>query len=287
MANPCGFEILVSRNASRTSSPVRLARIVVPPELPFPAVTGVLNSRSGISPPRRVPATCTWKKAVPFDVAAPYRTMSRSGLITVFGSVSGTSRDNQSANRPSIWTREGGEETKAGTELFAPIKETLSTSPGKNPGADTDTVIVSSGRPWVRFMDSAERDRIKPGVALNRKLDTCHVTDGGIAMARARIWNREVMPPPMTVVMGRVSTRTPPSAEESGTKLRLDAPRKSSAYTATRKSERSNRSMSYVDTLISSPPAEAAAWTEAPDCRRLQFTSESTGKEYNLAPATV
>src|SRR5439155_280380 len=177
--------------------------------------------------------------------------------------------------------------TKTGTELFALIRETSTTSPGKNPGADTDTVIVSSGRPWVRFMDSAERDRIKPGVALNWKLDSCHVTDGGMAMARARIWKRDAMPPPMTVVRGRVSTRTPPSAEESGTKLRLEAPRKSSAYTATRNSERPNRSMSYVDALTSSPPAEAAAWTEAPACRRLQFTSESTGKEYNLAPATV
>src|SRR5437016_8947217 len=161
---------------------------------------GVLNNRSGISPPRRVPATWTWKKAVPFDVAAPYLTMSRSGLITAFGSVSGTSRGSQSANRPSIWTLEGGEEmyarvivlwTNTGTELFAPIRETSTTLPGKNPGADTDTVIVSSGRPWVRFMDSAEKDRIKPGVALNWKLDTCHVTDGGMAMARARIWNRE------------------------------------------------------------------------------------------------
>src|SRR5439155_12814645 len=127
---------------------------------------GVLNNRSGISPPRRVPATCTWKKAVPFDVAAPYLTMSRSGLITVFGSVSATSRDNQSANSPSIWTREGGEETYArvivlctntGTELFAPIREVSTTSPGKNSGADRDTVIVSSGRPCVRLMDSAER----------------------------------------------------------------------------------------------------------------------------------
>src|SRR5207302_11002277 len=136
-------------------------------------------------------------------------------------------------------------------------------------------------------MDSAERDWITPGVVLNWKLETCQVTDAGIAMALARIWNRGVMPPPMTVIRGRVSTRTPPSAEESGTRLRLEDPRKSSAYTATRNSERSNRSMSYVDALISSPPGEAAAWTEAPDCRRLQFISESTGKEYNRAPATV
>src|SRR5438132_7534795 len=176
---------------------------------------------------------------------------------------------------------------KTGTGPVAPRAVTSITSPGKNPGADTDTVIVSSGRPWVRFMDSAERDRIKPGVALNWKLDTCHVTAGEMAMARARIWNRDVVPPPMTVVRGRVSTRTPPSADESGTRLRLEAPRKSSAYTATRKSERSNRSISYVEALISSPSVDAAAWTEGPACRRLQFTSESTGKEYILAPATV
>src|SRR5205807_5145483 len=101
-----------------------------------------------------------------------------------------------------------------GTEPVAPISDTSIAFPGKNPGAKTDTVIVSSGRPWVRFKDSAERDWITPGVALNWKLDTCHVTAGEMAMARARIWNREVMPPPMTVVRGRVSTRTPPSAEE-------------------------------------------------------------------------
>src|SRR5438309_6341635 len=148
---------------------------------------------------------------------------------------------------------------KTGTELFAPVSETSTTSPGKNPGADTDTVIVSSGRPWVRFMDSAERDRITPGVVLNWKLEICQVTDGGIATARARIWNREVIPLPMTVVRGRASNRTAPSAEESGATLRLEAPRKSSAYTVTRNSERSNRSMSYVDALISSPLAEAAA----------------------------
>src|SRR5438309_3542487 len=118
---------------------------------------------------------------------------------------------------------------KTGTELFAPVSETSTTSPEKNPGVDTDTVIVSSGRPWVRFMDSAERDRIKPGVALNWKLDTCHVTAGEMAMARARIWNRDVVPPPMTVVKGRVSKRMAPSAEERGAKLRLEAPRKSSA----------------------------------------------------------
>ena len=174
-----------------------------------------------------------------------------------------------------------------GTEPVAPISDTSIAFPGKNPGAETDTVIVSSGRPWVRFKDSAERDWITPGVVLNWKLETCQVTDAGIAMARARIWTKEVMPPPMTVIRGRVSKRTPPSAEESGTRLRLEDPRKSSAYTATRNSERSNRSMSYVDALISSPPGEAAAWTEAPDCRRLQFISESTGKEYNRAPATV
>src|SRR6266480_555979 len=48
----------------------------------------------------------------------------------------------------------------------------------------------------------------------------------------------------------------------------------------------SNRSRSYVDALTSSPPAEDAAWTEAPGCRRLQLTSESAGKEYSRAPAT-
>src|SRR5437773_11118213 len=115
-------------------------------------------------------------------------------------------------------------------------------------------------------MDSAERDRIKPGVALNWKLDTCHVTDGGMAMARARIWNREVIPPPMTVVRGRASTRTPPPADESGTTLRLEAPRKSSAYTATRNDERSKRSTAQVHAWISSPPAEAAACTAPPAC---------------------
>src|SRR5213596_69895 len=54
----------------------------------------------------------------------------------------------------------------------------------------------------------------------------------------------------------------------------------------TRKPDASKRSRSYVDTLTSSPPAEDAAWTEAPGCRRLQLTSESAGKEYSLAPAT-
>src|SRR2546421_8532424 len=98
MENPVGFDEFDSRNASRTSSPVRLGRIVVPPlELPFPANTGNLNNRSGIPPPSRVPATRAWKKAVPLDVAAPYRRMSRSGFLMGFGSVSATSRDNQSA----------------------------------------------------------------------------------------------------------------------------------------------------------------------------------------------
>src|SRR5438094_8214730 len=54
----------------------------------------------------------------------------------------------------------------------------------------------------------------------------------------------------------------------------------------TRKPDASNRSRSYVDTLTSSPPAEDAAWTEAPGCRRLQLTSESAGTEYSRAPAT-
>src|SRR5437867_9970635 len=54
----------------------------------------------------------------------------------------------------------------------------------------------------------------------------------------------------------------------------------------TRKPDASKRSRSYVETLTSSPPAEDAAWTEAPGCRRLQLTSESAGKEYSRAPAT-
>src|SRR5437764_2539106 len=54
----------------------------------------------------------------------------------------------------------------------------------------------------------------------------------------------------------------------------------------TRKPDASKRSRSYVDTLTSSPPAEDAAWTEEPGCRRLQLTRESAGKEYGRAPAT-
>src|SRR5438094_1053363 len=53
---------------------------------------------------------------------------------------------------------------KTGTEPLAPVSETTAASPGKNPGADTDTVMVSSGRPWVKFKDSAERDRLRPAV---------------------------------------------------------------------------------------------------------------------------
>src|SRR5437016_14601497 len=118
---------------------------------------------------------------------------------------------------------------KTGTELFAPVSETSTTSPGKNPGADTDTVIVSSGRPWVRFMDSAERERITPGVMLNWKLDACQVADPERPSARARIANNDVKPFPRTVVRGVTSRRTAPSAAEREARLRLDDPRKSSA----------------------------------------------------------
>src|SRR5437870_3736070 len=112
MANPVGSEEFDSRNARRRSSPVRLGTIAVPPlEPPFPAYTGDLNNRSGIPPPNIVPATCTWKKAVPPDVAAPYLRMFMSESLMVIESVSGTSRDNQSANNPSIWIRLGGEVT--------------------------------------------------------------------------------------------------------------------------------------------------------------------------------
>src|SRR5439155_324352 len=147
-------------------------------------------------------------------------------------------------------------------------------------------MMVSSGRPWVRFTDSAERDRVRPAVLLNRKFETCQVEDCVIPRARARISSRGVVPVPTTGVRDLMSSRIAPSDGERAAKLRLEAPRKSSAKTMTRKPDASKRSRSYVDTLTSSPPAEDAAWTEAPGCRRLQLTSESAGKEYNLAPAT-
>src|SRR5438309_222630 len=111
----------------------------------------------------------------------------------------------------------------------APITSTWTESPGKNPGADTDTEIVPSGRSRVKFTDSAEKYTNRPGVALNRKSDTCQVVDCGMPIAPARISNKGVMPFPMTVVRGRRFTRTAPSTEDRETKLRLDAPRKSSA----------------------------------------------------------
>src|SRR5207249_5593993 len=89
---------------------------------------------------------------------------------------------------------------KTGTEPLAPVRETTAASPGKNPGADTDTVMVSSGRPWVRFKDSAERDRTRPEVLLNWKLDTCQIEDCCTPMARAWTWNSGVVPLPRTGV---------------------------------------------------------------------------------------
>src|SRR2546423_1536577 len=96
----------------------------------------------------------------------------------------------------------------------APITSTSTESPEKNPGADTDTEIVPSGRPWVKFTDSAEKYTSSPGVALNRKFDTCQVVDCGTPSARARISSMGVIPLPITDVRGRRVTRTAPSTED-------------------------------------------------------------------------
>src|SRR5439155_2952026 len=91
------------------------------------------------------------------------------------------------------------------------------------PGADTETVMVSSGRPWVRFKDSAERDRTRPEVLLNWKSDTCQTEDCCTPMARAWTWNSGVVPLPRTGVRGVTSSRIAASDGESAAKLRLSA----------------------------------------------------------------
>src|SRR5438046_4282710 len=136
---------------------------------------------------------------------------------------------------------------KTGTEPLAPVSETTAASPGKNPGADTDTVMVSSGRPWVKFKDSAERDRLRPAVLLNWKLETCHIEDCCTPRARAWTWNSGVVPLPMTGVRGVTSSRIAASDGERAAKLRLEAPRKSSAQTRARNRVASNPSSSYVE----------------------------------------
>src|SRR5947199_10868656 len=103
---------------------------------------------------------------------------------------------------------------KTGTEPLAPVRETTAASPGKNPGADTDTVMVSSGRPWVRFKDSAERDRTRPEVWLNWKLDTCEIEDCCTPMARPWTWTSGGGPVPRTGVSGATGGSIPASGWE-------------------------------------------------------------------------
>src|SRR5436853_7563020 len=96
---------------------------------------------------------------------------------------------------------------KTGTEPLVPVSETTAASPGKNPGADTDTVRVSSGRHWVKFKDSAERDRLRPAVLLNWTLETCHIEDCCTPRARAWTWNSGGVPLRMTGGSGVRSRR--------------------------------------------------------------------------------
>src|SRR5688572_32326176 len=65
-----------------------------------------------------------------------------------------------------------------GNAASAPVRFTSTRSPGKNPGAETSTVIVAVWRPWVKVSDSGEREIVTPGVVENAKLETGRTSFG-------------------------------------------------------------------------------------------------------------
>src|SRR5213594_1717864 len=249
-------DALASKYTSNRSSPVRLGRTLLPPPLPFPEPGGSGQFRCGTLPSSNAPATRTWKNAVEFEVAAPYRTMSRSAFFTRTGSESAWSLPIQSAKSPSTRTVEGGATTYArigpprittGTGAVASVTSIWTTLPGEIPVAKTDAVIVASGWPWVRLTEPVDKVTVNPGVALQTNEDTLHEAPADSPRACTRIVNHEVVVALTTDARGSNSTSTEPSGV-SGARLRLETPAKSSAKTAMRKFVGSNPVRSYVET---------------------------------------
>src|SRR5256886_4971861 len=176
MGRPRVSDEFASKYTSKTSSPVRRgSTLLPPPELPFPDAGGSGQFRCGTLPSNKVPATRTWKNAVKFEVAAPYRIMSTSGFFTGTGSESVWSLPTQSPNSPSIRTVDGGAAMYArmgpprmttGTGAVALVTSIWTTLPGEIPVAKTDAVIVASGWPSVRLTEPVDKVTLSPGGAL-------------------------------------------------------------------------------------------------------------------------
>src|SRR5436309_553849 len=176
MGRPRVSDEFASKYTSKTSSPVRRgSTLLPPPELPFPDAGGSGQFRCGTLPSSNAPATRTWKNAVEFEVAAPYRTMSTSAFFTGSGSESIWSLPTQSANSPSTRTVDEGPTTYArigpprmttGTGAVAFVTSIWTTLPGEITEEKTEAVIVASGWAWVRVTDPVDKKTVSPEVAL-------------------------------------------------------------------------------------------------------------------------
>src|SRR5881409_1834411 len=204
-------------------------------------------------------------KTVPDVFAAPpYDPMSRLPRTTGVASVSGTSREVQSANAPSIRMPAGTlrkyasrpvPTTVTGRGAVAESRVTRTTTPVGIPTPVTETTTEALGEARVSVTCGEDGLTASPVVEVKEKGPTVHASDGPIS----------------------------PTAAVSATLARDTEPSKSSPAMRIVDFVGLNATRSSVGTRISryDPDAEAARSRTA--TRRLQFISESLGNSKRRA----
>src|SRR5256712_2873444 len=239
------------------------------------------------NPSRSGPATWSMKYVPDAFATPPEERMSRLGRETGAGSVSGTLRLAQSANRPSITITEGaamkyasrsGPAIVMGRGPDADWRDTETTDPAGKAVAVTETATVAEGVAAVR--GTCERDgvTVTPLVAVNVKEPTSQISPCGIgptaAMSRRRA---AVVPDGSALTRGTCRIRIAPKVAANATLVWDVDPSKSSAASRIVDALGEKEAKSSVDTRNSRVDPEAAAGVPAPATRPLPFTSALAG----------
>src|SRR2546422_7158464 len=238
-------------------------------------------------------------KYVPDAFAAPaYDRMSRlpRGIGTV--SVSGTCKEAQSANSPSIRIPAGTLKkyasrptptTVTGRGAGADWRETETGSPEGSPAPEPETTTDAVGEAWVRVTCGEDGDTVSPLVAAKVNGPTVHAPDGPTSpIATTSRRSAGVVPDDRIPASGTCSIRIAPKAASPKATLARDTePSKSSPAMRIVEFVWENAAKSSVGTRTSryDPATEAA--TPRRTARRLQFISESGGNSKRRAEVTV